>query len=102
MKQSLDAWLAVRHPPAVMDLDKWVSRGGDGAPVSGPESRVGTLTALAMSALESALERPGRVRDSAFQLLAADALLTYACEAALECEDAEGTLLRVLDGASTR
>jgi hypothetical protein len=88
-------------------LPSWTStsgfpRGGDGAPVSGPESRVGTLTALAMSALESALERPGRVRDSAFQLLAADALLTYACEAALECEDAEGTLLRVLDGASTR
>jgi hypothetical protein len=102
MKRSLEAWLAARHPSAVMDLDPWISGSRDGASGSGPEARVDTLTRLAASALTAARERPGRVRESAFELLAADALLTYACEAALECEDVEGTLLRVLDGASTR
>ncbi len=102
MNQSLDTWLTARQPPAVMDLDRWISGGRDGAPGGGPEARAETLTALGLSALTAARERPGRVRDSAFELLAADALLTYACEAALECEDVEGTLLRVLDGASTR
>lgn len=102
MKQSLDDWLTSRHPPAVMDLDRWFSGRGYGDPDSGAEARAATLTALASTALAAARERPGRVRDSAFHLLAADALLTYACEAALECEDVEGTLLRVLDGASTR
>jgi hypothetical protein len=46
--------------------------------------------------LEAALARPGRVRESAFRLLEADALLTYACEAALEAEDPAGALRRIL------
>ncbi|MDF2697623.1 MAG: hypothetical protein K0S65_6006, partial [Labilithrix sp.] len=40
--------------------------------------------------------RLGRVRDSAFRLLEADALLTYACEAALERDDPETALQRIL------
>jgi len=42
------------------------------------------------------LRTPGRVRESAFDLLAADALLTYACEAALESPDPEGVLGAIL------
>lgn len=102
MNQSLDAWLAARQPPAVMDLDRWFLGRDEEAPGSGPDARADALTALAVHALTAARERPGRVRESAFHLLAADALLTYACEAALECENVEGTLLRVLDGASMR
>ncbi len=37
--------------------------------------------------MRRASERLGQVRESAFHLLAADALVTYACEAALEAED---------------
>ena len=42
--------------------------------------------------LDRARTAPGRVRESAFHLLAADALLTYACEAALETGDPEAEL----------
>jgi hypothetical protein len=38
------------------------------------------------------------VRESAFDLLTADALLTYACEAALEAEDPESTLQVLVSG----
>jgi len=49
-----------------------------------------------MSCLDAARARPGRVRESAFRLLEADALLTYACEAALESGDPEAALRRIL------
>ena len=60
---------------------------------------VGTMEALlaaAGSALASAARQPGRVREAAFELLVADALVTYACEAALESEAPERALASVL------
>jgi hypothetical protein len=42
------------------------------------------------------LLNPGRIRSSAFDLLGADALLTYACEAALETRDPASTLDEIL------
>lgn len=50
----------------------------------------------AVVALDRVLERPGRVRSSAFDLLAADALVTYACEAALASGDPDAQLAAVL------
>jgi hypothetical protein len=49
--------------------------------------RVHQLVETARDRLDVARARPGRVRASAFELLVADALVTYACEAALETED---------------
>jgi hypothetical protein len=57
---------------------------------------------MARTALDAALSLPGHQREGAFHLLAADALFTYACEAALEAEDAEGALRSILDRASER
>jgi hypothetical protein len=57
------------------------------------------LTAAGLARLEEAQARLGRVRESAFRLLEADALLTYACEAALESEDPEAALERILVAA---
>jgi hypothetical protein len=48
------------------------------------------------------MAHPGRVRENAFHLLAADALLTYACEAALESDDPEAALLRSLEAGLER
>ena len=48
--------------------------------------------------LEASLARPGRVRESAFDLLTADALLTYACEAALESADPDAALQALVAG----
>jgi hypothetical protein len=36
------------------------------------------------------------MRESAYELLAADALITYACEAALDTDDADASLVRLL------
>ncbi len=54
--------------------------------------RVERLVRAARDRLDAARARPGRVRESAFELLVADALITYACEAALETEDPSATL----------
>lgn len=54
------------------------------------------LTGAALSALGYATANPGRNRGAAFRLLTGDALLTYACEAALEEENPRGALKELL------
>lgn len=122
--ESLRAWLDGREPRPPMDLrgrlldavDAYArdsSSTADPRPstadpgrvaeqvdgVDAPVPDVGTMGALltaAGSALASAASRPGRVREAAFDLLVADALVTYACEAALESEAPERALASVL------
>lgn len=114
---SLRAWLDGREPRPPADLrerlldavdanardssstadPRRVAEQMDG--VDGPVPDVGTMESLltaAGSALASAASRPGRVREAAFDLLVADALVTYACEAALESEAPERALASVL------
>lgn len=79
----VQAWLADRSPPPPPDLAAALQQHA-------------SLTEAGMSRLNSARARPGRVRESAFCLLEADALLTYACEAALESDDPEAALRRIL------
>ena len=97
MSTSVATWIAGRRPPAVMPLERWI-----GPEDQEPEALVPALTGLARAALDAALSLPGHQREGAFHLLAADALFTYACEAALEAEDAEGALRNILDRASER
>jgi hypothetical protein len=59
------------------------------------------LAEEARKRLAEARAELGRVRESAFRLLEADALLTYACEAALERDDPRDALRRILDAAAT-
>jgi hypothetical protein len=60
------------------------------------------LAQAGLDALDQARSAPGRVRGSAFHLLAADALLTYACEAAVEGDDPEAQLEGILRRAGAR
>lgn len=86
----LAAWLAGRSPEPPADLTASLRVGGaSGVPAD-------ALTEVALARLDEARARPGRVRESAFRLLEADALLTYACEAALETEDPDAALRRIL------
>jgi len=78
------AWLDARRPEAPAELRSALDTGVREYE-SGSVSKV--FRGAALRSLDSALARPGRVRESAFELLAADALLTFACEAALESED---------------
>jgi hypothetical protein len=80
-----------------MPLERWIGPEDQGA-----KALVAILSGMARTALDAALSLPGHQREGAFHLLAADALFTYACEAALEAEDAEGALRSILDRASER
>lgn len=89
------AWLDGRRPEAPAELRTAIEDAVGGAS-SGSMQDV--LDLGTQGSLASALARPGRVRESAFHLLAADALLTYACEAALESEEPGPALTAILDG----
>ena len=87
---TLSAWMASRRPAVAPDLAAAVAFGD----ASGALEDV--LVAEGLARLQSARARLGRVRESAFRLLEADALLTYACEAALDAEDPQDALRRIL------
>lgn len=91
------AFLGRRMPPPPEALHRTLAeRDLDGvAPLEG-------LSREGLRELERALGAPGRVRESAFHLLAADALLTYACEAALDEDDPESRLSELMARAGAR
>ncbi|MDA0328880.1 MAG: hypothetical protein O2958_07715 [Gemmatimonadetes bacterium] len=91
-----ERWLDARRPVPPQALDAAL-RSAVG-PVETPEA----LLAAAVARLDAALSRPGRVRESAFDLLVADAVTTYACEAALESSDPETALKRLLEVGDAR
>ena len=96
MSVDVRSWLSTRTPKQVFDLAPWL-----GAVPAG-EDVPSSLTFLGRRALGEALAAPGRVRASALHLLAADALITYACEAALEAEEPEQELGKILQEVSER
>ncbi len=91
------AWLATRTPPAPDELKAWLKIPDDGANFDGGVASLpGCLVAGGLAHLDEAVARPGRDREAAYQLLAADALITYSCEAASEAADVRGVLREVL------
>lgn len=93
MSDLLD-WTRARHPSPPMAIGPWLADAEFVAPTAA------RLTDSGVAAMDRARARPGRVRDSAFHLLAADALITYACEAALEEEDPDEALWQILRRAA--
>ena len=87
-------WMEARRPRPPADLGARL-RGEPVRPAEGTEMAE-RLLAAAGEALELSLRQPGRVRAAAFDLLAADALLTYACEAALEGDAPDAALERLV------
>jgi hypothetical protein len=88
------AWLEARRPTPPPDLAAALSL------EERPGALVDGLAAEGIARLHMARARLGRERASAFRLLEADALVTYACEAALEGDDPEGALRRILVSTS--
>ncbi|MEJ2540332.1 MAG: hypothetical protein P8188_10235 [Gemmatimonadota bacterium] len=86
----LGEWLGRRVPPVPSAFRPWIARELSEAP-DGREA----LTREAVALLERASEGEG-ARDEAFQLLVADALVTWACEAALQEEVPEVGLEELL------
>ena len=95
-------WLATRTPPAPDELQAWLKIPDEGTdPGGGVGSVPGSLVRAGLLHLEEAVARPGRDREAAYQLLAADALITYGCEAASEADDVRAVLREVLVRVST-
>jgi len=94
------------HPAVPAPLGLPVPGGAEGAAAGGALGReaVADLRPLlqerALGALTEALARPGRDREGAFRLLAADALLTWAAEAAVEEGDPEAALAAMVQAVA--
>jgi len=86
--------MTARRPTPPTDLAEALDFAGEAD--TSADAWVAALSAEGGSRLAAARARLGRVRESAFRLLEADALITYACEAALEREDPEAALRQVL------
>jgi hypothetical protein len=85
------SWLDEREPAPPLALTEWLTVPDRGLPL------IDTLIESGNEALAEAERRPGRDRHAAFYLLAADALFTYACEAAADDEDVEEKLRAMLE-----
>ncbi|NIP58888.1 MAG: hypothetical protein GWM92_05445 [Gemmatimonadetes bacterium] len=93
---SVDHWLEERLPAVPPVLRSRLHRS------EGPaEGVVWTLLARGRAALHDAVVRPGRNRKAAFHLLAADAYLTWACEAAAEEEDPGDALAALIQSVGS-
>ncbi len=84
-------WLSERTPSPPAPLAAWL----DGVELRGDTVREALMHG-GLGELALARAAPGRVRESAFHLLAADALITYACEASLGADDPTVVLAEIL------
>lgn len=93
---SVDRWLEGRLSAVPPVLRSWLHRS------EGPDTGVmEPLVARGRAALADAVARPGRNRDAAFHLLAADAYLTWACEAAAEEADPGDALAALIQSVGS-
>ena len=85
------AWLAARRPGAPPTLVEPMTRWLTDSPATLPDH----LALAGRTLLDRVLARPDGGRELALELLAADALVTYACEAQAELD--AGGLVRVAE-----
>ncbi|MEM7415355.1 MAG: hypothetical protein AAF389_07660 [Gemmatimonadota bacterium] len=86
------AWLDRQRPAPPPELVVAIVRALDDVDPTDPDA----LSDASRTLLSAARARPGRVRESAFDLLAADALITYACIAMLDDEDPEARWIELI------
>jgi mannose/cellobiose epimerase-like protein (N-acyl-D-glucosamine 2-epimerase family) len=83
-----------RAPP---ELVEWMKRYGGVA----EEAEQQDFVEAALRALKVSLARPGRDREAAYALLAADGLMTYAVELMATAEDPEARLWALVESVAT-
>ena len=86
MSTSAIAWLEARRPPAPPALARRLRAALEALPASGEAAVADRCLEAGERVLASLLERGCGARDAALDLLAVDALVTYAFEAASETE----------------
>ena len=93
---TLEDWLRRRIPPIPAPFLPHLLEG------RGEVFRPLDLESRGVASLAKALGKPGRDREAAFHLLAADAFLTYACEALAHEPDPRAALETLLGGLGDR
>jgi len=88
----LGDWISGRTPAAPVEFAKWLN-----PEVEASGCLSSALLDEALRSLNRALAHPGRDREGALHLLAADGFLTYACEAATEADDVGATLRNLVE-----
>lgn len=88
MSAEVRVWLDERASEVPREFLPWLQDGAADEGETVPEA----LARRGVAALAEAAARPGRNREAAFRLLAADAYLTYACEATVEESDVDAGL----------
>ncbi len=88
----LKSWIAERQPPVPGNFGQWMEPEMGDAPAGAD-----ALAGEALRALARALDPLDRPRGGAFDLLAADGFLTWACEAAIQSEDPDAALARLIE-----
>jgi len=63
---------------------------------------ISSLVGLGQAALKRSLTAKGKERRAAFDLLAADAFITYACEHAARASDVDSAFVQILDSVGGR
>ena len=96
IKETLEVWLRDRKPRIPDQFLPHLLGSGD------ESNAAAGLVELGTEALGRALERPAGNHEAAFQLLAADAFLTYACEAVVQTGDVRTGLEEVLGSLGDR
>lgn len=94
IKQAALRWLLERRPPGPFELKRRVVRAVEWTDCEAP-TIAEVLATAGLDSLQRAV-REGEKRSAANDLLAADALITYACEAA--AEEGADALSTLLDG----
>ena len=92
-------WLRERRPAPPQELVRRLA--GESFPIpdgAGADGKVDTdLATAAMKVLGRAVEKGRRDRTAALDLLVADGLMTYACEAAAASPDPEARVAAILE-----
>ena len=92
-------WLRERRPAPPQELARRLAN--EGFPIPGGVGADGNadtdLATAAMKALGRAVEKGRRDRTAALDLLVADGLMTYACEAAAASSDPEARVAAILE-----
>lgn len=83
---SVRGWMTGQRPAPPPELAARMADAVEGE-AAGRDDVASVLAERGVAGLDEARRAPGRVRESAYRLLTADALLTYACLAALDAPD---------------
>ncbi len=91
-EETVRGWIERRTPPVPEKFRRWVTPATPDVKMS-----VSALVGEARRSLDRGRDLDPRAREGAFDLLAADGFVTWACEAALDARDPVASLAGIVE-----